>query len=130
MKKLSLIIAFAAIMILSALVLWSADKDMSMDKGMMMDKDMGESMMGMCPAHGMMAMKMMTNRSIVPTSDGGVIIFVGNKLLKYDKDLNLVKKAAVDVDYQEMLNVMNDMKKNCSMCQMGEKKMKEHMENK
>lgn len=130
MKKLSSILVIVTVLMLSALVLWSADKDLSMGKGMMMDKDMGEAMMGMCPVHGMMAMRMMTSRTIVATSDGGVIVYVANKLLKYDKDLNLVKKAAVDIDYQEMLNMVNDMKKNCSVCQMGETKVKERMDKK
>ena len=130
MKKLSIMIVLAMILALSGLTAWSADKGMAMGKGMMMDKDMGEAMMGLCPAHSMMAMKMMTSRDMVASGDGGVIIFIGNKLLKYDKDLNLVKMAPVDYDYQGMMDVMKDMKKNCSMCQMCDMKMKEKMEKK
>ena len=130
MKKLTSILVMAAVLMLSALVLWSAGKDMPMSKGMKMDKDMGEAMEGMCPAHGMMTMRMITSRNMVATSDGGVIIYVANKLLKYDKDLNLVKNAPVDIGYQEMLDIAKDMKTNCSMCKMGEMKMKEKMEKK
>lgn len=35
---------------------------------------------------------------MVATEDGGVVVLIGNQLLKYDKDLNLIKKVTVDVD--------------------------------
>ena len=40
-----------------------------------------------------MMMKDMMGKEIVASGDGGVIVLVGNKLLKYDKDLNLVKEV-------------------------------------
>lgn len=53
----------------------------------------GESRMG--GGHGkgkMMGMGMMQN-SVVATSDGGIIILQGPRLIKYDKDLTLVKEV-------------------------------------
>ncbi|GEM_PF-3456321 len=32
---------------------------------------------------------------IIPTPDGGVIVFSGCQLIKYDKDLNLIKKVTI-----------------------------------
>ena len=44
-----------------------------------------------------MVMSMLGNmqKQIVATPDGGVVVLMGNKLLKYDKDLNL--KRAVEL---------------------------------
>ncbi|MBF0122776.1 MAG: hypothetical protein HQL21_05140, partial [Candidatus Omnitrophica bacterium] len=36
--------------------------------------------------------------SMVATSDGGVIVLVGGKLKKYDKDLSLIKEVVVEAD--------------------------------
>ncbi len=65
-----------------------------------------------------MAMKMMGSmqKQMVATNDGGVIILVGNKLLKYDKDLNLVKEvevqaeAGLKIDVGSMQDMMKSMK--------------------
>ena len=67
---------------------------------MMMMHDMMVNAMMM---HGMM------NKSIVATPDGGVIIVMGNKLLKYDKDLNLVKEVEIKMDMDGMHEMMKDM---------------------
>ena len=51
----------------------------------------GGMMGGMMAGHGMKPMMMgkMMERQMVATSDGGVVVLVGNKLLKYDKSLVL-----------------------------------------
>ena len=36
---------------------------------------------------------MMNKDSVVATADGGVVVMQGPRLLKYDKDLNLVKEV-------------------------------------
>ena len=38
---------------------------------------------------------MMGKTQMVATDEGGVIVLAGNKLMKYDADLNLVKEAEV-----------------------------------
>ncbi|MDD5585294.1 MAG: hypothetical protein PHV55_09625, partial [Candidatus Omnitrophica bacterium] len=47
-----------------------------------------------------MSMMAMMQKQMAASGDGGVIILTGNKLLKYDKDLNLIKavelKTSVD----------------------------------
>lgn len=53
--------------------------------------------------HGMMGkgcpmMGGMMQQSMVATSDGGVVIRSGDKLVKYDKNLNVVKEAEVKMD--------------------------------
>lgn len=69
--------------------------------------EMREKMAGMVRMHEMM------NKTMVATNDGGVIIMVGLKLMKYDKDLNLVKEVEIKVDWDKM-------KASCPM--MNEKK--------
>ena len=76
-----------------------------MGKGMMDGK-----MMGMCPM-----MKSMMERSIVATSDGGIIVVMGNKLTKYDKDLNVVKEVELKMDMEGMQKMMDNMKNMCPM---------------
>lgn len=78
--------------------------------GMMGDK----GMMGMCPMMGGMMSSMM-GKSMVATSDGGVVVFAGNKLTKYDKDLNVAKEVEVNMDMQGMQRNMMEMMKNCPM---------------
>ncbi len=89
------------------------------DKGSMMGGGMmgmmgDKKMMGMCPMMGGMMSSMM-GKSMAATSDGGVIVMSGNKLTKYDKDLNVVKEVEIKMDMAGMQNQMMDMMKNCPM---------------
>lgn len=103
-------------------------KEMMKDKaGMMEGKDgmmgmmgkgmMDGKMMGMCPM-----MKSMMERSVVATSDGGVVVVMGNKLTKYDKDLNVVKEIEQKMDMEGMQKMMKD-------CPMMGKDMMGKMDN-
>ena len=76
-----------------------------MGKGMMDGK-----MMGMCPM-----MKSMMDRNVVATSDGGIVVVAGNKLTKYDKDLNVVKEVELKVDMEGMHKKMMEMMQDCPM---------------
>ena len=76
----------------------------------------------MCPMCPMMCKSMM-DKALVATSDGGVILMAGCKLVKFDKDLNKVKEAQIEIDTKEMQNKMCEMMKNCPMCH---KMMKMH----
>ena len=79
-----------------------------------MSKGMGmhEKMAGMARMHEMM------NKTMVATNDGGVIVMVGHKLMKYDKDLNLVKEAEIKIDWDKMkatCPMMNEKKNDMKM---------------
>lgn len=87
----------------------TAGKDMM--KGDMMGKG---KMTKMPPMSGMM-MKGMAEKSMVATADGGVIVLVGNKLIKYDKDLNVVKEVEIKIDMEAMRKNMREMMKDCPM---------------
>lgn len=83
-------------------------------------------MRGCCSMHGMM-MKSMMERTIVATSDGGVVVAIGNKLFKYDKNLELKKETEIKIDGEAMGKMMMEMKEKCPMCKkmMGERRMME-----
>ena len=84
-----------------------------MGQGMMAKGMMGQPMMQQGQARPMqgMMMKAMMEKEMVATPDGGVIIMVGNKLLKYDKDLNLKKEVEiVKFDKEAMMEKMGGCK--------------------
>lgn len=123
-------VAFAIFALVTGLGYWAVAADMADPKeGMMMGK---EHMMGggMCPGHMMMG-KMMTECQMVATSDGGVIVKMGTMLMKYDKDLMMVKEVTMKVDTDAMMKKMMDMCAKCPMCmKMKDGEMKEKMEGK
>ena len=66
--------------------------------GMSMDKPG----MPMMPGMGKMCPPMMEKTQMVATDEGGVFVLAGNKLMKYDADLNLVKEAEVKMPMPPM----------------------------
>lgn len=60
--------------------------------------------------HGMMMKKMMS-KEMVATKDGGVVVLFGNKLMKYDKNLNLVKETKIKIDMEAMKKKMRECMK-------------------
>ena len=78
-----------------------------------MGKEAKESEMEMCRKYGMM--KKMMSKQMVATRDGGVIVMFGNKLMKYDKNLNLKKEVKIDIDKKHMRKMMMH-KKESSIC--------------
>jgi hypothetical protein len=85
-------------------------------KGIMKDKQRmvlcRQKMMGHGSCMGAM-MKSMMSKSVLETKDGGLVVMVGNKLMKFDKDLNLVKEVEVKVDVTGMQEMMEQIMKNC-----------------
>ena len=81
------------------------DTSMEMGKGMGMGQGMGCDCGKMC---------MMMQKQMVAASDGGVIVLAGNKLYKYDKNLNLVKEAEIKIDVEGMKKMMGQMKEKCA----------------
>jgi len=66
---------------------------MSLDKPM--EKPMDKPAAMPMPGMGKMNCPMMGKTQMVATDEGGVIVLAGNKLLKYDADLNLVKEVEI-----------------------------------
>lgn len=96
--------------------------DMPMEKGQ--SEKMGmpmmagkEKMMDHQRMGGVMMMKSMMPSGIVSVENGGFVVLAGNKLLKYDNNLELVKEAKVPMDMGGMQEMMQNMKNSCPMCQ-------------
>ncbi len=81
-----------------------------MDGGMMGKGMMDGKMMGMCSM-----MQSMMQKQVVSTGDGGIIVVAGNKITKYDKDLNVVKEVEQKMDMEGMQKMMENMKSMCPM---------------
>ena len=131
MKKDTLAIMLVVLVAGASLVYAEGMKGEMMDQGMKGNM-MGEGMMGKEMMDGKMGGKMMKGsmhemmesmmkRSVTATSDGGVVVLFGNKLTKYDKDLNVVKEVELKMDMEGMQKMMGDMKGMCPM--MGKGKM-------
>ena len=133
MRKLSIILIAVAVVAVFSVSLFAEEKETAqqgmMDKGTMSEGMMHGSMMGKGMMQGAkmmdkgMMMRCMTGKEIVATQDGGVVILMGKKLMKYDKNLNLVKETEIKIDKEEWKMMMGD----CPMWK-GKDGMKESKE--
>ena len=89
MKKIWVVVLVLSV--LFALPAFAEEAKKEEMPGMSMDKPMGMPMPGM----GKMGCPMMGKAQMVATDEGGVIVLAGNKLMKYDADLNLVKEVEI-----------------------------------
>jgi hypothetical protein len=58
---------------------------------------------------------MMGCKELIATQDGGVVLMMGHKLIKYDAQLNVVKEVEIKMDMEAMHKSMEEMKKSCPM---------------
>ncbi|MFA5119276.1 MAG: hypothetical protein WC695_10625 [Candidatus Omnitrophota bacterium] len=75
----------------------------------------GKMKKGMCPMHEMM-MKSFAGKVMTATNDGGVVVLIGNRLMKFDKTLGLIKEVEIKQDMEGMQKMMMQMCENCPMC--------------
>ena len=109
MKKTIILLAIVTIVGTGSYVVFAQEhmggmmggKDMMAQKGMMSGK-----MMGMPPMSAMMC-----NSSLVAMNDGGVVVLIGNKLTKYDNNLNVIKEVEVKIDKEYWQNMMQQHQK-------------------
>lgn len=99
MKRVRTLVVLVAVLIAFLAIAFAQESGQTQRP--MMGKEMKAGKMKSHPMHGMMMKKMM-ERQMVATKDGGVVVMVGNKLLKYDKNLKLVKEAELKIDYEAM----------------------------
>jgi hypothetical protein len=65
---------------------------------------------------------MMMGKSMIATTDGGVVVMMGDKLMKFDKDLNLVKETKIKIDIEGMEKPTLPPGKECPMHKSMEQK--------
>lgn len=71
-----------------------------------MDGMMGR---GMCPMHALQP-------GVIPTQDGGVLVIIGNRLIKYDSDLNQTQEVTVEMSREEMQSMIRQRAEMMEMC--------------
>lgn len=116
MKKnifwLSISVLVAAALLTSPLDAQDQQQEMAvMDR----EAESGKEMMGGKMKGMHMMMKWMMEKSVVATSDGGLVVVAGNKITKYDQDLNVVKEAEIKMDLEAMGRSMKEMMAQCPM---------------
>ncbi len=67
-----------------------------------------EQMMSMCPM-----CQMMMRPIIIATEDGGVVVMVGDKLMKFDKNLVLTGETKIKMDFEGMEKKADQPMKEC-----------------
>ncbi|HEX2956632.1 MAG TPA: hypothetical protein VHO70_07365 [Chitinispirillaceae bacterium] len=75
---------------------------------------MGNDSTGMM--NPMMGMGMLMKRDVIPVADG-IIVVLGNKLLKYDNNLNLKQELLLQLDERDMRMMVEQMQKMRSIYQ-------------
>jgi hypothetical protein len=103
MKKIIILIAIVAVVAACSYAVFAQGRTdgNEMPKRMAERGQMNRGMTGMHPG-------MMCNTSMVATPDGGVIVMMGNKLTKFDKDLNMVKEAEIKIDWEAWKKTMKE----------------------
>ncbi len=112
MKRTTYMMVAGAVVIFVAYMTWAQpDRGRGMGGMMRQDRDRHEP----CCMHGPM-MAGMTQKALASTSDGGVFVLCGNKLMKFDAELKLGKQIEVPMDEQAMCQKMEQMMSKCPMC--------------
>lgn len=72
--------------------------------------------------HGVI--KSMMAESIIETNDGNIVVMTGDRVIKYDKDLNLLKEVKIEMDFERMKNMLKELRAMCPMRKgmMGDEK--------
>lgn len=109
MKKLLSIMILAGACIMVPVISFAQDQD-----------EMGRHTMGEGRGSHKMSsmpdmMRMVMPKQMVATSDGGIIVLVGKKLLKYDKDLNLIKEVEIEIEMKRTPEAIKQMKEKYQM---------------
>ena len=95
MKQIGIIVLVGLLtMGFSSLAFTEENKDDMTDMISKNMKQVGEMFQGKTKGKGDLC-DMMMGKSLVATADGGVVVWLGNKLFKYDKDLVLQKEVEI-----------------------------------
>ena len=118
-------VVYGIVILLAAGSLYMAfaatDSNMPMGRrGMGMGKGMMQQ--GMMPQGCPICMAVM-QKQMVATEDGGIVFTAFGQIMKFDKDLNLVKTVDIPFDAEKMEAKMKTMMEKCPMCKMMKEKM-------
>jgi len=97
-KTVSLILFAVLLSVPALLIAKEQDKTMGTCSACEQGSTEKQGLVSGCREPGM---RPMMGRQMVATSDGGVIVMAGDKLFKYDKNLNLVKETEINIEPDE-----------------------------
>jgi hypothetical protein len=89
-----------------------------MGRGMMMRQGAGPMGGPGCPGCGALC-GALAQESVTATTDGGVVVAIAGKLIKYDPMLKKVAETDLDVDWSQVHRKMQQIMQNCPMMQRG-----------
>lgn len=119
MRKIVLIVLLAVVFVATYAISYAQQCGLSQTAG---TEEKPEEMSASHGGHGEMHAKkmmpmMMGKCSMVATTDGGVVVMCCNKLLKYDKNLELKKEVEMKTDKECAMKGMGEgmMMKQCPM---------------
>ncbi|MFW6245232.1 MAG: hypothetical protein ACOC36_05035 [Fibrobacterota bacterium] len=71
-----------------------------------------------CPmgGQGMGSCSMILRPQVYPAQDGGFLVVIGNRLVKYDKNLSQKQTATVELSQEEMQQMMDQMRQMIQNC--------------
>ncbi len=64
---------------------------------------------------GMMMMGFVMPKEVIKADDGGLYVVVGNRIIKYDKKLNVQSEAVIQLDTAAVNQLMRQMQDQCPM---------------
>ncbi len=73
-----------------------------------------KSSSGGCMGGGMM-MTMSMPQKVIPMEDGGVLVVMGNRLMKFDKSLKLRNEVELEADTAQVRQMIERMQQYCPM---------------
>jgi hypothetical protein len=120
MKRLFIPIALVSVVALGsyAILAQQASSAQQPGSGCMMGGGMNGGMMGNMTCPGGASCGTMMQGSVAATSDGGVVVVVAGKLIKYDAAFKKVNEVDIDVDWDAVNQKTQQTMQNCPMVQM------------
>jgi len=117
MKRLMAPIVLILVLGLGSYAILAQQPSSQSPRGMGRGKMAGGMGGGMMGGMGCAACAAMMQPSVAATSDGGVVVAVAGKLIKYDAGFKKVNEADIDIDWTAMHQRMQQMMQNCPMMQ-------------
>ncbi|MBN2144199.1 MAG: hypothetical protein JW774_06215 [Candidatus Aureabacteria bacterium] len=115
-KILKMVLPFLLSLVLTNLTAEGNDPMSPAAKGMRMKAS------GITPNHAkcakcQMIKKLILDKTVLSAPDGGLFVIMGNKILKYDENLELKKEVEIKIDIEGMQKMMDEIGKKCPLCQ-------------
>ncbi|KMQ49435.1 hypothetical protein CHISP_3657 [Chitinispirillum alkaliphilum] len=122
MRKSQLVLAVTVLIAVMAVAQHGPHHQEQRDRQMECPSPQMRGAMGLamlCPLHELQP-------RVIPADDGGIFVIAGNRITKYDRELNEQNSITVELDRVDMQSMLRQRR---DMMQMCRELMKEFMEN-